>query len=554
MTTARRWQVYAGRALLVTGILLGLTLVWLERFQGRQFTTFQQLAEVGSTFFYTIMAVELVLALMVVPAATAGAICQDKMRGGLTLMMVTDLSDAEIVLGRFASRQVTVLGVVACGLPVLGIAGSLGGVDPGDAMGGSMVIVGVAVLGVAVSMAFSVWATKPHEALMATYAIWAVWLLAALAWEETVRGPTRPNLLYYINPFWLLFGPRWGPPASILLHGAIFLAGCLAISVALALISTWRIRRVTLRQMSRAASRRGPDEGLWRRFGVSEVALDRNPVLWRERHRRRSSGWGRAIWRLYAVLSSSFTLLAIFVNDNIAPGVGAFMVSIGLLMVSVTSATALAEERSLGSLDVLMATPVSTREIVLGKWWGAFRVVPGLAILPGMLAFGTALARGHGVVAVPFSALSAALVLAYGAVVTSLGLALATWQPRLGRAIGSSVAAYLAVALIYPAIVLVAFRLGPDDVVFLWLSPFFGMFIPMGWFSWRFPSADPGRLVAMAVWVALASAFACGLLQVTLANFDRFLGRTPELPGRFVPIPAPKSSKAESAAVYSDWS
>src|ERR1700733_10205169 len=98
------------------------------------------------------MGVELVLVLMLVPAATAGAICQDKMRGGLTLMMVTDLSDAEIVLGRFASRLANVLGVIACGLPVLAISSSLGGVEPGQAMGGSMVIVGVAVLGVGVSM------------------------------------------------------------------------------------------------------------------------------------------------------------------------------------------------------------------------------------------------------------------------------------------------------------------------------------------------------------------------------------------------------------------
>jgi hypothetical protein len=170
-----------------------------------------------------------------------------------------------------------------------------------------------------------------------------------------------------------------------------------------------------------------------------------------------------------------------------------------------------------------------------------------------MLAFGTALARGHGVVAVPFSALTAALVLAYGAVVTSLGLALAAWQPRLGRAIGASVAAYLAVAVIYPAIALVSFRLGPDDVVFLWPSPFFGMFIPMGWFSWRFPSSDPGRLVAMSVWVIIASAVAYGLLRVTLAIFDHLLGRVPERPGRFVPIPAPRSSKPESADLFTEW-
>ena len=139
------------------------------------------------------MAVELVLAIVVVPAVTAGAICQDKMQGGLTLMMVTDLSDAEIVLGKLASRLVTVLGVVACGLPVLAIMTSLGGVDPIAIVAGSMVIVGVAVLGVSLSLTFSVWATKPHEALMATYAAYAVWLLTLLAWLETFRRSRRPT-------------------------------------------------------------------------------------------------------------------------------------------------------------------------------------------------------------------------------------------------------------------------------------------------------------------------------------------------------------------------
>ena len=35
-----------------------------------------------------------------------------------------------------------------------------------------------------------------------------------------------------------------------------------------------------------------------------------------------------------------------------------------------------------GSLDVLMTTPMSTTEIVIGKWLGTYRVVPFLAILP----------------------------------------------------------------------------------------------------------------------------------------------------------------------------
>jgi ABC-type Na+ efflux pump permease subunit len=35
---------------------------------------------------------------------------------------------------------------------------------------------------------------------------------------------------------------------------------------------------------------------------------------------------------------------------------------------------------------VLLATPLSTRSIVLGKWWGTFRGVPPLTVWPVLIA------------------------------------------------------------------------------------------------------------------------------------------------------------------------
>ena len=61
------------------------------------------------------------MVMLAAPAATAGAICLDKARGTLLHVLVTDLSDAEIVLGKLAARLVPVLGLVACSLPVLAL-------------------------------------------------------------------------------------------------------------------------------------------------------------------------------------------------------------------------------------------------------------------------------------------------------------------------------------------------------------------------------------------------------------------------------------------------
>ena len=118
-------------------------------------------------------------------------------------------------------------------------------------------------------------------------------------------------------------------------------------------------------------------------------------------------------------------------------------VSAGLLLLSISAATSLAEERQRGSLDVLLATPLSTRSIVLGKWWGAFRGVPPLTVLPVLIA--AALATHTGFAIGP--ALIGGLVVAYGAAITSLGLALATWLPRMGRAIGLTAGLYVVVLI-----------------------------------------------------------------------------------------------------------
>ncbi len=169
-----------------------------------------------------VIGIELVLAIMVVPAATAGAICQDKMRGHLAQMMVTGLSDTEIVLGKLASRLIVVAGFIACVLPVLAITAALGGIDAVEALGATLVVIGVATLGASLALTFSVWATKPHEALLATYAAFGVWLLALLVSSTTLRMTATPGVLHFTNPFWLLFGsarlPR--PRASLPARGS----------------------------------------------------------------------------------------------------------------------------------------------------------------------------------------------------------------------------------------------------------------------------------------------------------------------------------------------
>src|SRR5262249_39003197 len=117
----------------------------------------------------------------------------------------------------------------------------------------------------------------------------------------------------------------------------------------------------------------------------------------------------------------------------------------GLLVLSATAPMSLSEERQRGSLDVLMATPLSTRSIVLAKWLSGFRVVAWLAAGPALLGLALALSptlRGrHGFDEPPMDlsdrlsacGLLAATLLVHGAAMTSVGLCVATWVRRQGK-------------------------------------------------------------------------------------------------------------------------
>src|SRR5262245_6551293 len=571
LTASRRWQGYALRSLLVLLLLLGLSGVWLGSLDGARELSVQQVAEIGRGFYAVTTLIMLGLVGPAAPAATAGAVCLDKSRGNLTLLFATDLTDAEIVLGKLAARLVPVLGLIACAAPVQALATLLGGVDPAMPTGAILVCLACAVFGCTLALTLSVWGRKTHEVLLATYAFGILYLLAAPIWAGLVPMllprwaltwlPGYLALLPY-NPIVLVLAPLGGgPPGSGpigLGEQARFCTLGLLTSALLAAAATWRIRAVGIRQAGRGEAPCRADRPAGVRRGwlarlvrlLPSPSLDGNPVLWREWHRRRPSRWSVAVWGLYGVLSGGFSLWAIVdALDSTGPrgrDAGAVLngmqVAAGLLLLSVSAATSLAEERQRGSLDVLLSTPLSTRSIVLGKWWGAFRGVPPLTALPVLIA--AALATHTGFALGP--ALIGGLVVAYGATITSLGLALATWLPRMGRAIGLTAGLYVVVTIGAIPVGTILFGKGPSGARdgFAAASPFWGV-----GFSSAVFGGTAGReheiekqAAWLVFWIVAYGLVAFGLLLATLKTFNRCLGRIDDrLPaeGPF-PRPAPK--------------
>ena len=596
---ARRRQAYAGRVFFVLALLAGLWITWWTNSQapgfgqplGSRADTLEVLARAGALFFYAMAGIQLSMVLLVAPAATAGALCQDRARGVLAQVATTDLSDSEIVLGKLFSRLAPILAILVCALPVVSLAALLGGIDGRALVGLFAVSAAVAVLGCAVALSISVEVVKTDEVVMAVLALTACWLLSLPLWaglSRTYGLPPPPEWFFATNPFVLVYAPYMWPGHFGLLDVAIFVVAALAISAGLLATTIARLRRFLLpAEVGRRKRKfRIPAPGLRLvRAGMAAIrrwrerlpgpTLDGNPVLWREWHRARPSRMARIIWTLYWL--GAVVATAIGIHDEFAYGIdsmtGGFMIHtalllqsvLGLMVLSVQAPTALGEERVRGSLDVLMAAPISTRAIVWGKWMGTYRIALWLAVLPGVAAaviaatcpdvsptFVGAATRTPKPFIEPIGIVDRVLVpvlivaesLSWGAVFTSLGLLLATWTPRIGRAIGISVAAF--VMLSFGSIFLVGIVILPalkqwlyfhsnfGDNDLIWVDQALLAFSPMvAPFAiiqaLDFPYAGRWQFWAiMSFWCLLAWAAAGAMYLVALRSFDRQLGRMGE--------------------------
>ena len=156
------------------------------------------------------------MVLVVAPAATAGALCQDRARGILALMATTDLSDSEIVLGKLLSRLGPIWRFWPAPFPWSRWR-RLGGIDGAALVGLFAVSAAVSVLGCSLAISISVEVVKTEEVVMAVLAFLACWLLSlplwgGWSWPIACRrhriGSTRPT-----RSCWCMLRTR-GPAGS----------------------------------------------------------------------------------------------------------------------------------------------------------------------------------------------------------------------------------------------------------------------------------------------------------------------------------------------------
>ncbi|MBS0205105.1 MAG: hypothetical protein JSS49_19550 [Planctomycetes bacterium] len=434
-------RIYVVRVVYATA-LYAAALYSYRRWSGQLPDSFRVLGE-GLPLFETLVNWQYAAIYLFLPLITCGTITSEKERQTLMLLKLTKLGPWTILIEKLASRLLEFSTFLLLSLPLGAVAYGLGGVETGDLVNSAYQLAVTSILVGCFSLFMSTWFRTTAGAMIGTYLIGtairfggppAVRLLllgalrlgAQVSWlgvdaqaeatiDESIRQyldvqgipSTKPQGFFPSSSdqtitFWqspITPAPPAVPPIVTLEETAIasipMLAGAF-ILLMLARICLWRRAEslpqhllrtwfITLDSIFRALNHNRLTRGIT--FGNAGGDLPTSqPIRWYELRRRLI---GRAPNLLRILLAIEISLIAWFAwcarfhpNDLVdgLEGVWKWGWLLAALGIAAISTGVVAIERSRQTLDVLLATPLTSREIVSEKMAGGWRWIVAISI------------------------------------------------------------------------------------------------------------------------------------------------------------------------------
>jgi ABC-2 type transport system permease protein len=139
-----------------------------------------QLAQIGSTVFEWVLFFMLLLLMFLVPAQTAGAIAGERERQTLVPLQITLLSPRSILLGKVCAAMAFLALLVVATVPLMSIAYLIGGVEVGQVLGGTALVLATGVCVGAICASISTFMKRVQSATVMSYGFTLFLLIGTL--------------------------------------------------------------------------------------------------------------------------------------------------------------------------------------------------------------------------------------------------------------------------------------------------------------------------------------------------------------------------------------
>lgn len=357
----------------------------------------------GKDIFDAVSWVQFIMVLVFMPLLCCGVISHEKEQNTLQLLLLTRLSPWTIVLQKFLSRIFAMGTYLLASLPLLVLAYPLGGITSA-ALQEFIVTQVLTILWIgAISVCCSAWCTTPHSSLILTYlvvcGITGGFCLFILSWMFLLPGfrlipvwvvyadpLTFPILAYSIPPF-----SAFRAPQSAFV--TISIPPLIQVFVALALARVFVVSRAAVSPQNPLLKFFRSADAWFHRMNANPLTQgieliktrptlpEETPVAWRERTRS-VVGSPTHLTRLFFLFTIPLGMIVyLTMTSNIywTPTAWSAMVAIvwipAILIVQTGSTVLIPGEINRQTLDVLLSTPMSSRDILLQKRSGVLRLM-----------------------------------------------------------------------------------------------------------------------------------------------------------------------------------
>ena len=422
VTAPRRMRFYAARAVYVAALLMLVSTAWLLLTGTQEVRNVGDMARFGATLFQLLAPLQLALVLFFSALLAASAVAQEKDRRTLVLLLMTRLSNSELVLGKLLSSLLQVLVLLAAAWPLFMLIGLFGGISLSQIRLGFAVTVanGFDAAGSDRIDVGRMKREKTFQTLALAFLVLIFWLaaaellVAAGAWGTKWQGISLSVWGAALSPWRAVLiaaRPEVGQIAMLgklgsPVHWFLGIAALIAIvanAIAMLRVRIWNPSREL--QLQTAA-----DEDVFQRVPASQDGsavpalvpsphaapqptreVWDNPIIWRE---IRTWAYGRKVLAIRMAYLLLFALSVLGVHAAVAtdsPDRGAIALALApilvlsLILVNALAVTSITTERDLGALDLLLVTDLSPAEFLFGKLGGVFYVTKEMILLPAAL-------------------------------------------------------------------------------------------------------------------------------------------------------------------------
>lgn len=535
--------LFIGRAIYAGSLLAIIATCWLVMTGTQSITSAGDTAHFSATLLRTLAPLQLTLAVLAAAMTAAVAVSVEKDRRTLELLLLSRLTERELVLGKLAASLVRVLLMLLSAIPVFAIASLFGGVTVPQLARLFVVTTAAALAAASIATTVAFWKDTTFQAVAITAFALVAWVVAG----EAVVGWFGPEAGEQVSPARAMFAaltPAGGGLVS-------FLGLCSGVIVVTNVLAIYRVRAWNMAREARRAAQARAQAGPARQRPARQVWA--NPILWREIC---TNAYGRTIvivrlaWLLLfaAAVTSVMTEARVDRPDRFAVAVAVIPIALAsLLAVTALAVTSITTERDRGSLDLLLVSDLEPKEFIWGKLLGVLAVAREVVLLPLLLCI---VLVGSGIASVEngvYLVLGTSLLLFFAAV---LGIHIGLSYPSSRRAIavGLGTIAFLFIGVATAMRIMVAFGASFE----LQLAPFLAVIVgggiglyaalsarnpspAIGWASAILPALTfvgiTGFLQGNTLQVLLVAAVAYGFATVALlvpaiGAFDVLTGRT----------------------------